>query len=338
MPTHTRRTRRRSRITPGQRCLIVIAAVLLSAVLLTGVYRSIVRPPERAEEQDPSSSQQDADISDSEALARQAELEALAAHTERKEDFYTIMISGVDDGNGGSDTNILVAVDTGGGAIYGVSIARDTKIEIDGKAHKFNFAYNHGGMEQVAATVSEQLGIPVDYTVEVSLKAFTALVDAVGGVDFYVPVDMDYEDPYQDLSIHYQKGMQHLSGAQALEVVRFREGYVSQDIGRMHTQQDFLKALAKQVLQPGNITKVSTFAKIFQQYVKTDLEVGNLVWFGQEAFSIGAENIAFSTLPGEWKSPYIYLDAEEVLALVNEHLNPYVEPRVMEDLHILGRD
>ena len=194
-------------------------------------------------------------------------------------------------------------------------------------------------MEQTAAVLSEQLGIPVDYTVEVSLRAFAALVNAIGGVDFYVPLNMDYDDPVQDLSIHFSAGMQHLSGEDALKVVRFRHnndgtGYGSEDIGRMKTQQDFLRAVAKQTLRPANLTKVSEFARIFQKYVKTDLELGELAWFGQQAFSAGADNIQFSTLPGEWKSPYIYLDAQAVLELVNAHLNPYVEDRTAEDLRI----
>ena len=102
----------------------------------------------------------------------------------------------------------------------------------------------------------------------------------------------------------------------------------------MKTQQDFLRAVAKQTLRPANLTKVSEFARIFQKYVKTDLELGELAWFGQQAFSAGADNIQFSTLPGEWKSPYIYLDAQTVLELVNAHLNPYVEDRTAEDLRI----
>ena len=76
--------------------------------------------------------------------------------------------------------------------------------------------------------------------------------------------------------------------------------------------------------------------KIFQQYVETDLTLGNLAWLGREAISIGAENIDFSTLPGEWKSPYIYLDQEATLTLVNQYLNPYVEDRTAEDLQIPG--
>ena len=83
-----------------------------------------------------------------------------------------------------------------------------------------------------------------------------------------------------------------------------------------------------------NLDKVDDFVKIFNTYVETDLTLGNLGWLGKEAISIGADAITFSTLPGEWHSPYIYLDPEATLTLVNESLNPYVEDRVMEDLNI----
>ncbi|WP_293009681.1 MULTISPECIES: LCP family protein [unclassified Oscillibacter] len=336
--------RRRRRISPLQRRLLGLVVILSVFVGLTLTYKAIVRPPQLEDENGaglPASSQA---LSSAELALQDADqlaLAAKAAHSARKPDFYTILVSGVDDGNGGSDTNILVAVDAGAGRIYGVNIPRDTKSRINGKNYKFNAAYNIGGMEQAAETLSCQLGIPVDYTVEVSLKAFSALVDAIGGVDFNIPVDMDYDDPIQNLSIHFSAGTRHLTGAEALKVVRFRHnndgtGYGSEDIGRMKTQQDFLKTVAKQTLRPANLTKVSQFAKIFQQYVKTDLELGELAWLGQEAFSMGADNVDFSTLPGEWHSPYIYLKADEVLLIVNEYLNPYVEDRVLADLNILS--
>ena len=63
--------------------------------------------------------------------------------------------------------------------------------------------------------------------------------------------------------------------------------------------------------------------------------MGNLGWMGGEAVKIGMENIEFATLPGDWKSPYIYLNQEEVLAMVNQYLNPYTEDRTAEDLNIL---
>ena len=259
---------------------------------------------------------------------------ALQSHLERKPDFYTILVSGVDDHNGGSDTNILVAVDVANSSIYGVSIPRDTKAIINGEAHKINYAYNAGGTALMAETISDQLGIPVDYSVQVDLQGFVALVDAIGGVTFDVPVDMHYEDPYQDLYIHIDKGVQTLNGENAMKVVRFRSGYASQDLGRMQTQQAFLKAATKQTLTPSNLNKIDDFVKIFQSYVETDLTLGNLAWLGKEAIAMGSDAVSFSTLPNEWKSPYIYLNQEETLALINQHLNPYVEDRVAEDLNI----
>ena len=165
-------------------------------------------------------------------------------------------------------------------------------------------------------------------------------MDAIGGVDFDVPINMDYDDPIQNLSIHFKKGVQHLSGADAMRVVRFRHnndgtGYGSEDLGRMQTQQKFLKAVAKKMLTASNIlTKIDDYAKIFNQYVDTDLSVGNLAWLGTEVLKMGVDKIDFSTLPNEWRSPYIYLIPDETLTLVNTYLNPYVGDRTAEDLHL----
>ena len=311
------RTHHRRRMHWGRLALLLV----FLAAAIYAAYHCLIQAPQ----------QSDQPVQNEELTPEE---EALRSHLERKPDFYTILVSGVDDHNGGSDTNILVAVDAANNAIYGVSIPRDTKAIIDGDAHKINYAYNSGGMSLMADVITEQLGLPVDYTVQVDLQGFVAIVDAIGGVEFDVPIDMHYEDPYQDLYIHINKGLQRLSGEDALKVVRFREGYASQDLGRMNTQQAFLKAAAKQTLTPANLDKIDDFVKIFQSYVETDLTLGNLAWLGKEAIGMGSDAISFSTLPGEWKSPYIYLDQEAVLTLVNEHLNPYVEDRVAEDLNI----
>ena len=319
--------RRRSR----KRFLLLI--VLAAGLLYAGAH-CLFRQPQIATQEDPEPVQKTDGLSQEEQDAAAAEAAARAAHTERKDQFYTILVSGCDDGNGNSDTNILLAVDAASGYIHGVSIPRDTKAVWDGKNHKINAAFGSGGIEKLAEVIGDQLGIPVDFTVSVDLKGFVALVDAIGGVDFEVPVNMDYEDPYQDLYIHIPAGMQHLTGEEALKVVRFREGYASQDIGRMETQQKFLKAVAKQTLTLSNVDKIPDFANIFNQYVETDLTLGNLAWLGKEAISMGADAVSFSTLPGEWKSPYIYLDPDATLEVVNQYLNPYVEDRVMADLNI----
>ena len=334
----SRPARRRSRHPSRglQIFLILILALLTGCVLVKAFF---LRAPEQKTSQPPEDTapaQSDGELTPEEQAAQ----EALKSHLERKEGFYTILLSGVDDGNGGSDTNILVAVDTVEGYVYGVSIPRDSKAIIDGSAHKINYAYNKGGIGLLADTVEAQLGIPVDYTVCVDLRGFTALVDAIGGVDFYVPLDMDYDDPIQDLSIHFSKGTQWLSGADALKVVRFRHnndgtGYGSEDLGRMATQQKFLKAVAKKMFSLDKlVSNLDEYVKIFDQDVETDLTVGNLAWLGGEVLKMGVDSIDFSTLPNMWRSPYIYLDPAETLTVINTYLNPYVEDRTAEDLNL----
>lgn len=316
----------------------VLMLVVVAGIVYAGAH-ILIRPPEVEAQgglEATDAVQETEALTQEEQDAAAAAAAAAAAHAERKDKFYTILVSGCDDGNGNSDTNILLAVDAENNYIHGVSIARDTKAVWDGRNHKINAAFGSGGIEKLAEVIGDQLGIPVDFTVSVDLKGFVALVDAIGGVDFDVPVDMNYEDPYQDLYIHFSAGMQHLTGEEALKVVRCRSVYATQDIGRMETQQKFLKAVAKQTLTLSNVDKIPEFANIFNQYVETDLTLGNLAWLGTEAISMGADAVSFSTLPGEWDDSdnFVHLDSDATLEVVNQYLNPYVEDRVMADLNI----
>lgn len=287
-------------------------------------------------------------------VAPEPEDEAALGHSEdeipefndRKPHTYNILLCGVDDGNGGSDTMILLHVDGEKNAVFGVSIPRDTLIDVDWKVKKINASYNKGGISLVKEKVSELLGVPVDFTVEVNLKAFIALVDSIGGVDFEVPIDMDYDDPYQNLHIHLKQGMQHLDGESAMGAVRFRHnndgsGYGTQDIGRIGTQQAFLKTVAKTMLQNIAPDDISSYINIFKQYVDTDLTVNNLLWLAKLVYAAGADGIQFFTLPGDgtgWYNggSYYILYPDEVLALVNDYFNPYALPRTAEDLHVFA--
>ncbi len=323
-----RRKRRRRRSWP--RTILLIVFVL---AILAGIYACLVRKPQVKAAPADSTSQ---DVSSSSSASSEP-----APVKERKDDFFTILVSGLDDDNGGSDTNILVGFDAKNQAITGVSIPRDTGVYINGKSRKINYAYNAGGMEQMRQTVSDALGIPVDFSVEVNLKAFVKLVDEIGGVDFEVPLNMNYDDPYQDLHIHLQKGMQHLNGADALKVVRFRHnndgsGYGTEDIGRIGTQQAFLKAVFQKML--ANPQKITAYAQIFSEYVKTDLAVSELAWFGQEALLMGMDKLSFSTLPGVWSDRLNrwVIDQDAALELVNSGLNPYLIDRTLADLHLVG--
>ena len=131
-PHRTHRHRRLRRRSWSRTFLLVLAVLLLVAVLLVGAYRLLVRKP-------------DLDMPDPAASAPAQSQEAASSETpvstlQRKDGFYTILLSGVDNGNGGSDTNILIGFDSAGGSIQGVSIPRDTGVWYGGKARKVNYS------------------------------------------------------------------------------------------------------------------------------------------------------------------------------------------------------
>mgnify|MGYP001516003828 CR=1 FL=1 len=134
----------------------------------------------------------------------------------RREGVYTCLLTGSDEGNLRADTIMLGCFDTNNKTATLVSIPRDTLVLRNGKNSKINAVYGNGKGEAMAQAVSELLGVPVDYYVSVDLDAFGAIVKAIGGVYFDVPIDMNYDDPYQDLHIHLEKGYQKLNAEQAI--------------------------------------------------------------------------------------------------------------------------
>lgn len=321
----------------GEKLAVTALAVLFLAVAAAAAVKHVVRAPEPTPSGDEQNQTQQDEVQQDENAGAAAVIES---GRERKEYCYTILLSGIDNDAGGSDTNILMRFDAVNKTIDLVSLPRDTLMPSE---HKLNYAYARGGTEQLRAEIEDLLGIPVDFFVSVDLKGFIKLVDEIGGVDFEVPINMDYDDPYQDLHIHFEKGLQHLDGQAAMEVVRFRHnndgtGYGTEDIGRIGTQQAFLKAVAQKLMKLENIPAM---AEVFMNYVKTDLTLGNLVWLGNEALSMGGmEAISFATLPGDgagyYKGMSVYaLDEEAVVTMVNEKLNPYVEEVDVEEMNLL---
>ena len=261
----------------------------------------------------------------------------------RKEGFYTVLLCGTDDGNGGTDTIMLLAMDTENNRANLVSFPRDTLVNEDWTVKKINSAYNRGGIESVRKQVNKIVGFPVDYYVTVDLQAFIEVIDAIGGVEFNVSINMNYDDPLQNLHIHFKAGMQKLDGQAAMEVMRFRKnnnggGYPMQDLGRIETQQAFLKAVAEKLLSPASIGKIPEYIRIFSDHVDSDLSLGEMIWLGNAGMKIGLENMTFSTLPGAASTyrgaSYYILDPAACLELINAGLNPYQAPRTAADLDI----
>ena len=130
-------------------------------------------------------------------------------------------------------------------------------------------AENNGkdGVEALIGGAEQILGYRVDSYALFDVEVFVELIDAMGGIDFDVPVDMDYDDPGQDLSIHVQKGYQHLNGYQTMGVFRFRNTYANGDIGRIDVQHQLLKAMTSQFLKLHNIPNLNNGVKNGMSYV-----------------------------------------------------------------------
>ena len=170
-------------------------------------------------------------------------------------------------------------------------------------------------------------------------------MDAIGGVWFYYPRHMEYYDPFQDLNIYQEKGYRKLSGDDAMQIVRFRhsnDGTAISDLERLSIQHEFLKAVLKQTLQIGNLTRIDQIIRLFESRVESDLDVKNMLWFGKEAVMGGlqVDDVEFLTMPtvlGQYGGrDFVYPVQSELLAMTNEFLNPFVEQVTIRQLDLMS--
>lgn len=162
--------------------------------------------------------------------------------------------------------------------------------------------------EKTLEAVRNLTGIDVRNYVVISNNALRDVVDAIGGVNFDVPINMNYDDWGQKLHIHLEKGYQLLDGDKAEQLVRFRHNndgttypasYGTQDIGRMRTQREFLKAAAKQILTGNNIFKIDDIMQVVFENIETNLKMEDIIKYIPSATEFNPENIQSEMLPGE---------------------------------------
>ena len=347
---------KKSTLPRGTRTAILIAAIVL---LLSGsafaAWKLLVKPVERPAVSAPEPPAAGPETPEPSVVPVTPQEEEPEKPPEEDEDVpteqpkalrdgvYNILICGTDGDGTRTDTIIIAHLDANDHTVALLSIPRDTPVATgNGGLMKINSVYAGGGadgMQRLAARLNSLLGFPVDGYVLVDLEAFKKTVDLVGGVDFDVPQDMNYEDASQNLYIHLQKGMQHLNGEQAMGLVRFRKGYASQDIQRTQVQQQFLKALAKQCLSVSSLTKLKEFADIFAEYVVTNLTTGNMVWFGKELLACDFDSMQAYTAEGEGAmingASYYPLYAGRLLEIVNAAFNPYDAPIASGSLNVV---
>ena len=196
-----------------------------------------------------------------------------------------------------------------------MSIPRDTFIGKDkNKAtamNKINVLYQQSPQKLLKA-VNDITGLDIKNYITIDTKALRELVDAIGGVYFDVPIDMDYDDSSQDLYIHLKKGYQLLDGNKAEQLVRFRKNnnftgysaeYGSDDYGRMRTQREFIIAALKQTVQAKNILKIGEILDIANRNVETNMEISKLKDYLPYIININSDNIETAALPGASEKP-----------------------------------
>ena len=215
---------------------------------------------------------------------------------------FNILIMGEDDVEGSrrSDTVLFATIDIDDKNMRILSLPRDTRVQIPGHGvQKLNHAFAYGGQDLLKATVEKYLGQPILYYVIIDYVSFPAVVDILGGVEIDVQKRMRYVDRAGKLDINIQPGLQVMDGKTALHYVRFRMDALG-DIGRVHRQQQFIKAILKKVYDPRILVKIPELTAQTMKLFKTDMSPAlsiQLAGFAQN--ELGRERIFFSTLHGQ---------------------------------------
>ncbi len=230
------------------------------------------------------------------------------------------LIMATDEAGTRTDTLMLGTFDKKTKGISLISIPRDTYVTVSdesfsvmnedypqpsGKSMKINtvhhFAGEEHGAQLVCKEVEKLMNVDINYYIKVDFDAFRYIIDSVGGIEFYVPQDMQYSDPYQDLYIDLKEGEQILDGEKAEHLLRYRSGYANADIGRIEVQQNFMKAFISQTLSKGTILSnpgVYLNAIFKYDFVETNAGASDIAAYAMLVGGIDSENIQTMTLPG----------------------------------------
>ncbi|MDR1247378.1 MAG: LCP family protein [Clostridiales Family XIII bacterium] len=233
-----------------------------------------------------------------------------------------------------TDTIMLGSYDMKNQRLDIISVPRDTyydRPEAKSAAQrKINAIYGSDGAVGTAAAVQDILGgIPIHYYAVIKFEGVAEVVDSIGGVTVDIPIDMNYDDPYDKppLHIHFTKGEQTLNGEDAVKFLRFRKnnnggGYPNQDIGRTAAQREFMKAAFKEALG-FNLPNV---VKTVMNNVDSDLTVGVAGKIAVKAAGLDAANVQGYSLEGKSGTvngaSYWFVDETAAEALIGDIYNP----------------
>jgi LCP family protein required for cell wall assembly len=268
----------------------------------------------------------------------------------------TVLALGID-GNenylyGLSDVIRVVRVDFVKPKVTVLAMPRDLWVEIPeieepyGITHgKLNQAYFYGtpgmgyydgpgaGAGLLARTLDLNFDLPVDHYGAVSMQTFVKMVDAVGGIDIYLPTDVDgtpVDDKTEDMGYFYA-GQQHFTGDQALRFSRIRKRYNA--FTRSSNQNMVLCALKDKVTSPAVVPKIPQIINAFQDSILTDLSPEQLAQLACLVPKLDSDNLIFTAIPEDLLSPgrvyspqqkaetyVLKADYNEIRAVINQFM------------------
>lgn len=205
-----------------------------------------------------------------------------------------------------------------------LSIPRDTRVTIPGHGKmKINSAMQLGGASLVIETVKQYTGLPISHYMEIDFLGFRDLVNAIGGVVVVVPhrINDAKAASHVERAVVVEAGPQRLDGAKALTFVRSRK-FADGDFTRIKDQQIFLKALARQTFQLGNIVNLPKIVDAVVDNVTTDLSVPQMLNLAGDFKGMEQGAVTSAMAPGEPKYingvSYVVPDQEKLAAIVQK--------------------
>ena len=196
-------------------------------------------------------------------------------------------------------TDAIIVVQVSKDRISMLSIPRDTRVDIPGHGkQKINAAAYFENPEVTANIVSDIIGQPVHKYILVRWEGFMNIVDALGGVDVYIPKNItSYSMDGAENRVDLQKGTQHLDGKAALAFVRHRKA-AQGDIYRVGNQLNFMKALAEKCKQPSILLKLPKLLPELYKNVDTNIDLKEMLVLAKAGMSFKDSTVLTQTLPG----------------------------------------
>ena len=214
---------------------------------------------------------------------------------------FNILAFGIDDTSHSkrSDSIIVVHLNKTQNHIGALSIPRDTRVSIPGIGRtRINHAFSHGGIDLLKESVSQFLGVPINYYLKIDLSGVETIVNSLGGLEIDVKKSLNYVDYAGDLYIDIPKGKQLLKGKKVMEYLRFRHDEEG-DIGRIRRQQIFLDHLVKKILSFDGVLKLPEIIKTTKSIVSTDLSFVQLLSLTRDfKDAVTNDSILKATVPG----------------------------------------